>query len=81
MVPDLFDLLQRCPHHLGDARNDPSVSHGAATDARVPVRPFVHETETVTAQGFVRASKTGERFCDWASSASISASVASASML
>ena len=38
-------------------------------------------TSTVTLVGFVKASNTAERFCDWATSASISCLVASASMV
>ena len=38
-------------------------------------------TSTVTSVGFVSASKTADRFCDWATSASISCSEASASIL
>ena len=38
-------------------------------------------TSTVTFVGFVRASKTADRFCDWATIALISSGVASASMV
>jgi hypothetical protein len=38
-------------------------------------------TSTVTFVGFVRASNTAERFCDWATSASMSSFDASASIL
>src|SRR5262249_1573469 len=37
-------------------------------------------TSTVTSVGFVMASNTAERFCDWATSASMSSLEASASM-
>ena len=37
-------------------------------------------TVTRTSVGLVTMSKTAERFCDWATSASISSSLASASM-
>ena len=46
-----------------------------------PLRLTVQATSTVTFVGFVRASKTAERFWDWATSASMSSFEASASML
>ena len=43
-------------------------------------RAALRRPSTVTSVGFVSASNTAERFCDWATSASISFLEASASM-
>jgi hypothetical protein len=40
----------------------------------------LHPTVTVTSVGLVMMSNTADRFCDWATSAAISAFEASASM-
>ena len=49
---------------------------GYALDSQALKRP-----RPVTSVGFERASNTAERFCDWATSASISSRLASASIV
>ena len=77
--------LAALDHHMVDAARGEAMAHGEAGmtgpdhDGR-----RLHDggqlTSTVTFVGLVRISYTAERFCDWATSASISAGVASASI-